>query len=143
MKYRKSAKHGQSDAIFGGGPETPAPDPAIGQAALQNSAISKDMSDVAREELAWNRQRYEDIAPTLKAAADKQMRLSDAQIAAAEKAAAQSDAQFAAQVAASNRQMGISEEQMAITRRQAALGEEVSRQGMDIAAKNQSQSDAQ
>jgi hypothetical protein len=53
------------DFIFGGD-SAPAPDPAIGQAALQEAELGKEMAGVARDQLSWNKEQYADLAPTLK-----------------------------------------------------------------------------
>lgn len=42
---------------------TPKPDPAVGQAALQQAEQSREMAAVAREELAFGREQYERYAP--------------------------------------------------------------------------------
>jgi hypothetical protein len=60
-------------SLFGGGSDTPQPDPAIGQAAAQNAATGKEMADLGREQLAWNKQQYADLAPKLKQILDQQV----------------------------------------------------------------------
>ncbi|MBP9034448.1 MAG: tail fiber domain-containing protein [Pseudomonadales bacterium] len=42
---------------------TPKPDPAVGQAAMQQAELSREMAGVAREELAFGREQYERFAP--------------------------------------------------------------------------------
>lgn len=48
---------------LGGGGSAPAPDPAIGQAAMQNAEVAKEMAGVAREQLAYQKQRDAQLAP--------------------------------------------------------------------------------
>lgn len=54
-------------------PDPPAPDPNIGIAARENAALSKEMADVARDELAWNRQRWEEVKPIYNEIAQQQL----------------------------------------------------------------------
>lgn len=44
-------------------PKPPAPDPAIGQAALQNSEIARAQLELGREQLAWERELWDQQAP--------------------------------------------------------------------------------
>lgn len=44
-------------------PSPPAPDPNIGIAARENAALSKEMAGVARDELIWNKARWEEVKP--------------------------------------------------------------------------------
>lgn len=50
----------------GGGSSAPAPDPNIGIAALKEAQVAERMANIAEEELKWNRERYEEVAPLLK-----------------------------------------------------------------------------
>lgn len=62
--------------IFGGS-KAPAPDPAIGQAALQNAALSKEMADVSREQLAEGTRRYEELKPFYREQMEQQQRIAN------------------------------------------------------------------
>ncbi len=64
---------GVIDAVFGDGPSQPQPDPAIGQAALQNSQIAAQQLQVGEDQLAWNKQQYADLAPYFKKILDQQV----------------------------------------------------------------------
>jgi len=55
----------------------PAPDPAIGQAALANAELAKEMAAVGREELAEGRRRYEEMKPYYTKLLDQQVRVAD------------------------------------------------------------------
>lgn len=72
------------DFIFGGGPEAPQPDPAIGQAAQANSAISKEALDFARQQYEENKPRQAMMDQVANQVVQKQLELQD-------KSAAQAD----------------------------------------------------
>lgn len=59
----------------GGGSDVPQPDPAIGQAAQTNAATGKEMAELGREQLAWNKQQYAELAPQLKQILDQQVKI--------------------------------------------------------------------
>ena len=61
----------------------PAPDPAIGQAALANAETAKAQLQIGEDQLAWNKERYAQEAPTLKRAADQQLAAGDQALAQA------------------------------------------------------------
>lgn len=60
------------DFIFGGD-DPPAPDPQIGQAALMNAELAKEMAGVARDQLTWNKEQHAEFAPVLKKILDQQV----------------------------------------------------------------------
>jgi hypothetical protein len=61
--------------LFGGGSKAPAPDPAIGQAALMNAELAKEMAAVGREQLEEARRQYDELAPFYKDILDQQVRI--------------------------------------------------------------------
>lgn len=65
----------------------PKPDPAIGQAALSNAELAKEQAAVAREQLAWEKDRAEKQDPLIQ-------KIADQQIASGDKNAARSDEQW-------------------------------------------------
>jgi len=75
---------GLVDAIFGGGPEAPQPDPAIGQAAQANAAISKDALDFSKQVYEEGKPRQAMMDAVTNQVVQKQLELQD-------KSAAQAD----------------------------------------------------
>lgn len=59
-------------------PDAPAPDPRIGQAAMQNSATSADMVQIAREELKYRKERDAKLDPIFQDAIGRGIRISEA-----------------------------------------------------------------
>lgn len=59
----------------GGGGKAPKPDKNIGLAALRLADISAEELGIAREELAWNKSRWEEQKPRLEALADQQIEM--------------------------------------------------------------------
>lgn len=55
------------------GGDAPGPDPNVGLAAQANAATSREMAGVAREQLAWNKEMYEQNAPLMQEAANLQI----------------------------------------------------------------------
>jgi hypothetical protein len=57
-------------------PSAPAPDPNIGIAAAQNAETAKAMLEMGKDQLAWNKEQYADIAPFIKDALQTQSQVS-------------------------------------------------------------------
>lgn len=61
---REAARLAGRNRCYGGGKgSAPAPDPNIGIAARENAALSAEMAAVAKDELAWNKARWEEVKP--------------------------------------------------------------------------------
>lgn len=54
-------------------PSPPAPDPNIGIAAAANAETAKEMAAVAREELAWNKEKYAKQEPLIQQVVNSQL----------------------------------------------------------------------
>lgn len=65
------------DAIFGGGPDAPQPDPAIGQAAAANAEVGKEALQLGREQWAWNQAKVEEVWPQTKKVIEQQIAIGD------------------------------------------------------------------
>lgn len=57
--------------------DPPDPDPLIGQAAMSNADLSKEMAGVAQDQLAWNKQRAAVQDPLIQKIAQQQIDTSD------------------------------------------------------------------
>lgn len=64
--------------------DPPAPDPMIGQAAMANADLSKEMAGVARDQLAWNKARAEKQDPLIQKLAEQQIQTADTNTARAQ-----------------------------------------------------------
>jgi len=58
-------------------PKAPAPDPAIGQAAIMNAELAKEMAQVGREQLAEASRQYDELAPYYKDILNQQVRIGE------------------------------------------------------------------
>jgi hypothetical protein len=65
-------------------PKPPKPDPLIGQAAKQNADIAQQQLDVAREQMAWEKDRARTQDPLIQKIVDQQIASGDANAARAE-----------------------------------------------------------
>ena len=61
--------------------KAPKPDPAIGQAALSNAELAKEQTAVAREQLAWEKQRADRQDPLVEKIVNQQIASGDANTA--------------------------------------------------------------
>ena len=59
------------------GSSAPAPDPNIGIAAATNAATGAEMAGVAREQLAWNRERWDEVKPVYNKILQQQIEAAD------------------------------------------------------------------
>lgn len=57
--------------------KAPKPDPLIGQAAMSNAALAKEQAAVAREQLAWEKDRAEKQDPLIQKIVDQQIAIGD------------------------------------------------------------------
>lgn len=57
--------------------KAPKPDPLIGQAAMSNAALAKEQAAVAREQLAWEKDRAEKQDPIIQKIVDQQIAIGD------------------------------------------------------------------
>lgn len=64
--------------------KAPKPDPMIGQAAMSNAELAKEMAGVAREQLAWEKDRAERQDPLIQKIVDQQIESGDANAERAE-----------------------------------------------------------
>jgi hypothetical protein len=60
---REAARCAGRNRCYGGKGEAPAPDPNIGIAARENAALSAEQLQLGREELAWQREQFDKVAP--------------------------------------------------------------------------------
>lgn len=58
-------------------PKPPKPDPLIGQAAMSNADLSKEMAGVAREQLAWEKERADRQDPLVEQIVNQQISQGD------------------------------------------------------------------
>lgn len=66
-------------AIFGGGPKAPDPNPGLQAQAQASERVGLEMAEIARQTLAWNKERQGKLDETTAAIVDQQMRIADTQ----------------------------------------------------------------
>ena len=65
-------------------PTPPKPDPLIGQAAMSNAELAKEQAAVAREQLAWEKERADRQDPLIEKVVNQQIGLADTNAARAD-----------------------------------------------------------